>query len=162
VATWGALLVVGSLAGWSTNQATPPSSSKVATAPPAIIGVRLAPAGGAAGSGVETAAGTIGAGATLATGCGGTGAGATTIVASESASGAAPICAAAPFSACAKSTAVSKRWSGRFAIAFATTASNAGGAVTERSEGRGGWTFSALCMIADMLPSNGRSPVSSW
>ena len=52
--------------------------------------------------------------------------------------------------------------SGRLDIARRTTASNDGGAVTESSEGAGGSVLSALCMIADMLPSNGRSPVSNW
>jgi hypothetical protein len=63
-------------------------------------------------------------------------------------------------SACANSAAVAKRCSGRFAIALATTMSSDSGAVTESSDGRGGATLSTLCMIAVMLPSNGRSPVS--
>ena len=62
--------------------------------------------------------------------------------------------------ASAKAPAEGKRSSGRFAIARRTTASNDGGAVTESCDGAGGSVFSALCMIADMPPSNGRSPVS--
>jgi hypothetical protein len=34
--------------------------------------------------------------------------------------------------------------------------------VTASSDGRGGVVVNALCMIAVMLPSNGRSPVSNW
>ncbi len=46
-------------------------------------------------------------------------------------------------------------------MAVATTGSSPAGAVTDRRDGGGGTVFSALCMIVAMLPSNGRSPVSS-
>ena len=59
------------------------------------------------------------------------------------------------------SDAEAKRSSGRLAIARRITGSNALGAVTEICDGISGSTFSTLCMIEDMLPSNGRSPVSN-
>ena len=68
----------------------------------------------------------------------------------------------AAWSASEKAAAEAKRCSGRLAIARWTTASKASGAVTAISEGFGGVEFSAFCMIAVMLPSNGRSPVSNW
>ena len=68
---------------------------------------------------------------------------------------------AAAWIAAANAEALAKRSSGRFAIARRITSSNARGAVTEICDGDGASVFSALCMIADMLPSNGRSPVSN-
>lgn len=80
---------------------------------------------------------------------------------SSATSGAAAGAAAAALIAAMNSAAEAKRSSGRFAIALRTTASNGRGTVTEICDGNGASVFRALCMIADMLPSNGRSPVSN-
>jgi len=87
-----------------------------------------------------------------------------TIVASllaSATSAAAAGAAAAALIAAMNSAADAKRSSGRFAIALRTTASNGRGTVTEICDGIGASVFSALCIIADILPSNGRSPVSN-
>ena len=89
------------------------------------------------------------------------GGGATTMVVSSSRTAGSAGFASAVRIASAKALAEANRSSGRFAIARRTTASNDGGAVTESCDGAGGSVFSALCMIADMPPSNGRSPVSN-
>jgi hypothetical protein len=68
---------------------------------------------------------------------------------------------AAAWIAARNSFAVENRSSGRFAIARATTASNCRGTVIEIRDGGGASVCSAFCMIDDMLPSNGRSPVSN-
>jgi len=64
--------------------------------------------------------------------------------------------------ASAKAVAEEYRSSGRFDMARRTTASSGTGDVTASCEGGGGSVLSTLCMIAVMLPSNGRSPVRSW
>lgn len=64
--------------------------------------------------------------------------------------------------ASANSPAVAKRPSGRLAMARATTASIALGAVTDSAEGGVGSVFSALCCTEEYPPENGFSPVTSW
>ena len=99
-----------------------------------------------------------------AAGVGDAGRGTAIMVASPLSAGASPAAAGAAAAAriaAMNSAAEANRSSGRFAIALRTTASKPRGAVTEICDGAGASVFSALCMIADMLPSNGRSPVSS-
>ena len=150
------------------NHAPPPSNSTTTTTAAAIIGSAerfgaVAPACAAA----DVAAGRAAAGAADADPGAGRRGAAATIVASESSASSGTAAAserpdAAACNASRNSVADWNRSSGRLAIALRTTPSNACGQVTLICDGSGGSVFSALCMIADMPPSNGRSPVSNW
>ena len=146
-------LTCGVSEGRPRNHHAPPPPRSSSTAAAAAIGTSGMPRDGAGGA----AAGTTRAGC----GAGAGGTGAATIVASSSLTIGSGGAVAATRIASANAVAEANRSSGRFAIARRTTASNAGGAVTEICDGAGGSVFSALCMIADMPPSNGRSPVSN-
>ena len=63
--------------------------------------------------------------------------------------------------ASANALAETKRSSDCFAMALQTTPSNAGDTIRALRDGAGGSTCSTFCMIADIVPTNRRWPVSS-
>ena len=61
----------------------------------------------------------------------------------------------------ANAAAEGNRSSGRLLIALRTTKSIPGGELFVSRDGAGAWVFSTLWMMAEIVPSNGRSPVSN-
>ena len=151
--------VTGGESFGNTSQTIAPATTARPTPAPTITGILPPRFTGAAGKGGALAG--VGAG-----GRAGAAARGATMVSSlangsSNAVGIMALPEIAARSASAKSAALSNRSSGRRAMARATTPSKAGGDVTASSDGRGGVVVRALCMIAVMLPSNGRSPVRS-